>query len=204
MKLLVLCAGVAVALGAPAAASAAVVNIGHELGFTYVPGGGSDPAPIPGQQIAFIGSPPTLDLAAGTYRVTNATGLAGANPDYTAWSYNTGTSSWAWAFVIATTGGTVVDYEEAAYGSSKAAVAALPAVQDFQSFFTLAADTTVAFTLRDYYVPDNAGGVALNVERFTRGPAVPEPASWALLIAGFALTGATLRRRSGGALGVRG
>lgn len=172
-------------------ADATIVNLGADLGFTYN-GGGSDPAPVAGQHINFMGSVPTLSLAAGTYQITNATGLAGANPDYTAWSYNVGTSSWAWAFVVADSAGTVIDYQQAGSGNDKASVAALPGVTNFHSTFTLAAATDVAFTLRDYYLNDNAGGLALNVQPVVQG--VPEPAEWALLICGFAGAGAMLRR----------
>ncbi len=58
------------------------------------------------------------------------------------------------------------------------------------SSFTLTAPTTVRFYIFDDIVGDNIGGVSLNVA------AVPEPASWAMLIAGFGLVGATLRRRA--------
>jgi hypothetical protein len=178
----------------PGVASATVVNLGSGLGFTY-DGGGSDPEPQAGQHINFIGDVPTLTLGPGTYEITNATGLPDANPDYTAWSFNLGTSSWAWAFVLATAGGTVIDYEEAGRGSSKAEVAALPAVQGFHSTFTLDAATTVAFTLRDYYVLDNGGGIALSILPVGQEGAVPEPASWATMIAGFGMIGGALRRR---------
>lgn len=185
-------------LMAPTTASAVIVNVDATHGFNYVPGGGSDPAPTPGEQIAFIGSPPTVSLAAGTYTITNAIGKPGADPDLTAWSYNLYTSSWAWGFVVATPNadpstGTVLDYENAGYGNSKAEVAALPAVQSFSSTLTLAASTVVAFTLRDYYVPDNGGGVALDIEP-SGATAVPEPATWTLMLAGFGLAGAALRR----------
>ncbi len=182
---------------APGMATAAIVNIDATHGFNYVPGGGSDPAPMPGEQISFIGTPPTLSLAAGTYTITNATGKAGADPDLTAWSYNLYTSSWAWGFVIATPGGTVIDYGDSGVGgSSKASVADSPAVKNFSQTLTLAAPTTLAFTLRDYYVPDNGGGVALDIEPAGGAAAVPEPATWAMFAGGFGLVGGTLRRRA--------
>ncbi len=55
--------------------------------------------------------------------------------------------------------------------------------------FSLAAPGTVKFYLYDSARADNRGGVSLSVA------AVPEPATWAMLIAGFGLVGATLRRR---------
>lgn len=173
-------------------ASAAIVNLGANLGFTYN-GGGSDPAPVAGEHLNFIGPVPTLALAAGTYTITNATGLPGANPNYTAWSYNLYTSSWTWAFVIATAAGSAIGFEKAGDGNSQSAVAALASVQNFSTNFTLAAPTVVAFTLRDYYVPDNGGGIALDVE--PAAGAVPEPATWAMMLGGFGTIGAAVRRR---------
>lgn len=169
------------------AARAVVVNIDASHGFSY-DGGGSDPAPLPGQHINLIGSPVTLSLGAGDWRITNAAGQPGAL--FGAWSYNVGTSSWAWAFVAADEATRqVLFYAEAGGGSSAAQVAALPQVVDFQLDFSLAAPTTVLFTLRDYYVPDNAGGISIDVSP------VPEPASVGLLLAGLALLGGLQRHR---------
>ena len=58
------------------------------------------------------------------------------------------------------------------------------------SMFTLAAPQTVKFWIFDDFLSDNSGGVSLNVA------AIPEPASWAMLIAGFGLVGAAMRRRT--------
>lgn len=55
---------------------------------------------------------------------------------------------------------------------------------------TVTAPTTLRFWVPDgAFVADNLGGVSFNVT------AVPEPAAWALMIAGFSLAGAALRRR---------
>ena len=183
-----------VAIASISSADAAIVNIGHELGF-YYDGGGSDPAPTVGEHINFIGTPESITLAAGTYKITNATGMAGANPDYTAWSYNLGSSSWAWAFVGADTSGNVLVYGDSGVnGSSQDAVADSTAVKDFSQTFTLDATTTVDFTLRDYYPADNGGGIALDIEPVSSaGGGVPEPASWALMLAGFLSMGTLVR-----------
>lgn len=185
-SVLVLAAAAALCAGA---AQAQVINIDSRYGFTYDTGG-SDPAPLPGQHINIIGTPVvTLTLGAGDYTITNAAGQPGAL--FSAWSYNVGTSSWAWAFVMADDATRrVILYGEAGGGSSAAQVASLPAVQNFSTSFSLAATTTLAFTLRDYYVPDNAGGISLNIAAV---PAVPEPASALLLSAGIA--GLLWRRR---------
>ena len=161
-----------------APAQAVIVNIDASHGFTYDTGG-SDPAPLPGQHINLIGSPITLTLGAGDWRITNAAGQPGALFD--AWSYNLYTASWAWAFVAADDATRkVLFYAAAGGGSSAAEVAALDAVKTFRYDFTLTAPTTLLFTLRDYYVGDNDGGVSIDVSP------VPEPASVALMALGLA------------------
>ena len=196
MRKIMWAASAAVLAAAAGPAAAQVVNLGSSLGFTYE-NGISDPAPVAGQHINFIGEVPTLTLGAGTYRIVNATGMAGANPAYTAWSYNVGASNWTWAFVLATSGGTVIDYQAPGFGTSQAEVAAQPSVRNFSSTFTLAAPTTVAFTLRDYFVSDNAGGVSLFIAPAVAA-GVPEPGSWMLMIAGFGLAATAMRRRQHG------
>jgi hypothetical protein len=51
---------------------------------------------------------------------------------------------------------------------------------------------TVASTLRDYYVFDNGGGIALNVQSVA---AVPEASTWAMILLGFAGIGVMSYRR---------
>ena len=58
------------------------------------------------------------------------------------------------------------------------------------SMFTLAAPQTVKFWIFDDFLSDNSGGVSLNVA------AIPEPANWAMLIAGFGMVGAMMRSRA--------
>ena len=55
--------------------------------------------------------------------------------------------------------------------------------------FTLAQAGDVKFFIYDDHLTDNRGGVSLSVA------AVPEPATWAMLIAGFGLVGMAARRR---------
>ena len=59
----------------------------------------------------------------------------------------------------------------------------------FSSLFTLATPASVDFYLFDDNLGDNSGGVSLALA------GVPEPASWALMIAGFGLVGGISRRR---------
>ena len=119
--------------------------------------------------------------------------MVGANPDYTAWSYNLGTSSWAWAFVVADSSGSVITYGEAGYRRLQGGGRRASAVQSFSTTFTLKAPTTVDFTLRDYYVPDNGGGVALDVAPVSAG-AAREHSVWALILVGFLGLGVLARR----------
>ncbi|UAJ12639.1 PEPxxWA-CTERM sorting domain-containing protein (plasmid) [Polymorphobacter megasporae] len=58
-----------------------------------------------------------------------------------------------------------------------------------KSSFTLSKASAVNFSIFDDYLPDNRGGISLDVT------AVPEPATWAMLIFGFSLTGFAARRR---------
>lgn len=155
-------------------AQAVVVNIDASHGFTF-DSGGSDPAPVAGQHINPIGSRIELSLAAGDYTITNAYAEGRPGALFNAWSYNVGSASWTWAFLVA----------------DAAAVAALPTVQNYSRTLTLAAPTTLLFTLRDYYVPDNGGGISLNIS-----PAVPEPGAVALWALGLGVLGVAARRRS--------
>jgi hypothetical protein len=50
--------------------------------------------------------------------------------------------------------------------------------------FTLSTKTTLDFVINDYYLPDNAGGVSLDLHG---GPSpVPEASTWAMILLGFA------------------
>jgi hypothetical protein len=66
----------------------------------------------------------------------------------------------------------------------------------YSATFTLAATTTLAFVTEDYFPYDNAGGVALDIEPAGSTGGVPEPAGWALMIAGFGLAGVAIRRQA--------
>jgi hypothetical protein len=196
--LLTLIAAALAWLGSVGAARADfIVNIGGAVsGFAYPSTGVSVPLPKPGDTIIPVGALTQLTLPAGTFEVTNATGLPGANPSYTAYNFNVNQSpSWDWRFVIAAHGvstDTVLLFGEAGtIESSQAAVAAEPEVQHFSATFTLTATTTLDFTVQDYFLPDNAGGVALRIAP----TAVPEPASLGLFGVGAPLAAGYLARR---------
>ncbi|WP_422017865.1 hypothetical protein [Roseateles sp.] len=171
------------------AAHAQVVNIdATRYGFAFP----TDPAPVVGQVITPITNPGgdallQLTLGPGTYGISNATGLAGANPAFTGWNFSGG---WVWSVVIAddTTHQVVYYADRGGVQGSQAAIAAQADVQSFHDTFTLAQATTLDFMIRDYYLPDNAGGVAVNIS------AVPEAPSTALLALGLLVL--ALRRRS--------
>jgi hypothetical protein len=67
---------------------------------------------------------------------------------------------------------------------------AFAAAADFATRFVVpAGGSEVSFYIYDPKISDNVGGVSLAVA------AIPEAATWAMMIAGFGLVGAALRRR---------
>lgn len=178
----------------PASGRAQVVNVdATKYGF----GAPTDPAPTVGQHIAPFGPNGVLNqltLAAGTYNITNATGLAGADANFTAWRFN-GDNNWVWSIVIANDASdNVVFYGDAGgIRNSQAAIASDAGVQNFFGTFTLPTTTTLDFMIRDYYTPDNAGGVAVNIQAVTT---TPEPSSMGLIGAGLAGLIPIVRRRT--------
>ncbi len=160
-------------------------------------------------------NPQTYTFGPGTYTITNGD-LTG---NYSAWRYN-GAANWVWNFGITTdngngtgnvffVGGSGGIYSTQAgsagahagnYGGPGGPV--LPLLDptggpdNYLATFTLASTTTLNFFVLDYYGPDNAGGVSLNI-----AGGVPEPSTWAMMILGFAGVGfVAYRRRRVGAL----
>jgi hypothetical protein len=192
-------AAVAALLSSGAARADFIVNVDATLyGFKYPATGVSDPAPNPGDVITPISLAPggalnQLTLPAGTYTIRNATGMAGANPNFTGWRFNAA-DNWVWSIVLAddATDKVIFYADRGGVQSSQAAIAADPTVQNFSGTFTLPATTKVDFMIRDYFLPDNAGGVAVVIP----AAAVPEPGGVVLFVIGgaFAGLGVWLRR----------
>ena len=150
---------------AAAGAISTVVNIDAQwYGYQFP----TDPAPHVGQVLQPLTSAPgggfnELTLAAGTYRVRNATGMPGADPSFTGWRFN-GRDNWVWSVVITKASGECVFYTDAGgVQSTQAAIAAQPDVPTAGGTFTLDEDGIVRFMIRDYGLSDNAGGVAVVV-----------------------------------------
>ena len=162
--------------------------------------------------------PNQLTLGPGTYSITNAA----TNGNFSAWRFDSGSQDWAWNFVIGTDNGdntaNVLDvgwiggpnFTVPASFTSQAGVADATGVTTYRfgtvldsngstagyhDTFTLGATTTLDFFVVDGFLGDNVGGVALNIQPVSATAAVPEPATWGLMIAGLGLTGIALRRR---------
>jgi hypothetical protein len=81
--------------------------------------------------------------------------------------------------------------------NDKNLVATAPYATDYLGHFTVTGSPlSLTFFTEDYYPWDNAGGVALKIVKDGPVGGVPEPASWAMMLGGFALVGATMRRRA--------
>jgi hypothetical protein len=187
----------ALASGGIPASAQGIVNIDATL-YGYNPIGATVPpdgtiiAPF---SLAAGGMLNQITLGPGTYTVTNGSGLAGANPDFTAWRYDSGINDWAWNYVIADdVNDAVVDDRYPALGSSQTDVASNPSVENYSSTFTVPTTTVLDFMVGDYYLPDNAGGVTLQIQPLAA--AVPEPSSVALLSFGFLPLGLIAVRRA--------
>lgn len=131
-------------------------------------------------------------LGAGRYLVYSVGHDAAAGFSFDAWNYAggwlnqyfiwtpTGTH-WAGTLNAAGTNWKTFDTAPEALATAQATFSPLTLV--------LATETTVRFGIADSFYGDNSGGISLNVT------AVPEPASWALLVAGLGLVHRLVRRR---------
>lgn len=191
--------------GLCASASAQIVNI---------KGYGDDGAganiygyPVsPGTNVSLF-NPVTLTLGAGDYLISDAWGQAGAL--YDAWNFQTTVpGSWASHFVVAssngesgytllldagTAGDPTCTYHYCAWLTEQQASDQFLATAPFA--LHLGKTTTLAFASADYALGDNAGGISLSVQPVGIAAAVPEPETYALMLAGLAFVGGIARRR---------
>lgn len=152
-------------------------------------------------QTTTTAAPYTQLLGAGTYQVFDVGPADAAGALFEAWNpWGAGTGAGG-----CDTGGTncaygwyrrwYMDFGAGATGNnsgffSSPALALAGAKTDDPISFTLLAPTTVSFWIADSPYYDNAGGVSLSIA------AVPEPETWALMMAGLGLLGFAARRRA--------
>ena len=198
----------AASISSAAGATVQIDSTVYGCAFPQCSGG---PSSIPVGTVVNLSSFPKLQLTlgAGTYNLTNAatTGY------YSAWNFSGG---WVWSFIVANDATSTVllsDYVNISPQSSQAAAAGATGVTThrqltsstaltlpgtstagFIDTFSLAATTTLDFFADDYFLPDNNGGVALNVTLAREG--VPEPAPLILCGSALCVIAAGLRRRS--------
>ena len=197
---------------ASGSAGATIVNISG-TGSGCVQCSYGSPAMAPGAIVTMI-TPVQLTLGPGTYTITNASTVngveSGADPSYLAFNFQAGNAiGWAWNFIVASDNGnstaTVIDYYGACCSErTQLAIAsktgtysedyfgrlAGTSTAGFIASLTLSQTTTLDFGIVDYYLPDNAGGVSLNIAP------VPEPAAVWLLTWAFAALGLLKRRHA--------
>ena len=169
---------------------------------------------LPAGALVNLINPVQLTLGPGTYSITNG---ATTGP-FSGWRYNGG-NNWVWNYGIAIDNGNGtgnifhVAYAvgqfstQAGIANSNVATKGGPGGPDsilpvlsltggpgaYLDQIILTQTLTLSFFVLDYYLPDNAGGVSLNI---SGGPSsVPLPAALPLLLAGLGGLGAMSRWR---------
>jgi len=156
--------------------------------------------------------PLQLTLNPGTYVVTNASTTVN---NYSAWRFDGGATDWAWNYVIASDNGNNTanvikagglggvlpsqsDWQNATglnsyyWDNGEHLVSTNIATTQYRDTFTLASATTLVFFMIDGYLPDNAGGIALNINAVAT---TPIPAGLPLFLTAIAGLGFLARRR---------
>jgi hypothetical protein len=158
-----------------------------------------------------------LTLGPGTYSITNAA----TSGTFEAWNFEGFPSSpnWVWSFLIGSDNGngtaTILksDYVSGVFSTPDLAAAATgittwdwqtqlsgTSTKGFHDTLTLGATTTLDFFIDDYFLPDNGGGVALDIKPISP---VPLPAGLPLFAAGLGTLGLlkwSWRHKNAGAL----
>lgn len=180
-------------------ARALIINISATgSGCAECSGGAAGSGTVQGA-IVTLYNPVQLTLGPGTYVITNAATVngvePGADPSFLAYNYQAGNpTGWAWSFLVATDNGngtgTMLKFDYVPGNSgTQAGMAGFTGVQTFDystllsgtstagfiDTLTLSQTTTLDFFTDDYYLADNAAGVALSIQ------AIPEPSTIAML-----------------------
>ena len=157
-----------VAFAAPASATSLVADSGWFYDFVVAKGGNADGAPF------------SFSLAMPTFLRLTDTNKAGdvftANDPGRGLSFTT---------AFATDGAAVPNYDAVAWSDLS-----------FSRFSQLLGPGSYSFDVTTQCASGCPAGFAIRLDSAPSiGPGVPEPASWALMIAGFGLAGAAMRRR---------
>ena len=201
---------IAAVAGSTAANASSLILINSQVNGASTAGGGpQNPDVLPGAFLPDIYSPKNqLTLTAGSYLITNGA----TSGYYSAWNYEGYPSSpnWAWSFLIAddATSKVLVDGWVGVNEPTQAAMAGVTGTTTWDGLTELSATSTAGFTytltlthtttldflIDDYYLPDNGGGVALNIS----SSSVPEPSAVTLLgaavVIGICYAGSRWRR----------
>ena len=155
-------------------------------------------------------NPVQYTVGPGTYVIKDAwSPTGGLEPGalYDAWNFQAGNPvAWAWHWkVLLDDGSDGSTINPANYNSfiladvdptesfSTEYEAALFGAETAPTVLTFTRTTTLDFVVNDYYLPDNAGGVSLDIKRIT---ATPEPSTILLLVSGLLGLGAKVVRRN--------
>jgi hypothetical protein len=162
----------------------------------------------PGTQVSLFNAV-MVTLDAGDYLLSDAWGMAGAT--YDAWNFQADVAgSWAAHYVVASKGSDggftlLLDASEAGDPACTYHYCGWLTEQQASDQFLATAPfklhldtrTDLAFATADYALGDNLGGISLSITRADAVAAVPEPQTYALMLAGLIGMGVWARRQRG-------